>query len=66
MPEPADLTEEALLDFRDGLEAAGRARVPRFAEHSGIAQLFVRLVRLQGPRAAISALRVRIADRYYG
>jgi len=36
IPEPADLTEEALLDFRDGLEAVGRARATVAKELSAL------------------------------
>ena len=39
IPEPADLTEEALLDFRDGLEAVGRARATVAKELSALRRL---------------------------
>jgi integrase len=62
VPEPRDLTEQALLDFRDGLEAAGRARATVAKELSALRRLAVAL-EAQGVDPAAQRVRANAVGR---
>jgi integrase len=62
IPEPADLTEAALLDFRDGLEAAGRARATVAKELSALGRLAAAL-ETEGVDPAAQRVRANAVGR---
>jgi len=61
-PEAADITEEALLDFRDGLEAAGRARATVAKELSALRRLAAAL-EAEGVDPAAQRVRANAVGR---
>jgi len=62
VPEAADLTEEALLDFRDGLEASGRARATVAKELSALRRLAAAL-ETEGVDPAAQRVRANAVGR---